>query len=428
MYHNILDGLTELKFKSNYFVRSIELFDIFTNLCYYNSMVKRENWLKKIRPFYENELVKVLIGIRRCGKSVILKQIRDEIGSDDSHKIFINFEDLQFSALCDEINLYNYIKSKITDSQKYYLFFDEIQNVLNFEKAVNSLRLLNTSIFITGSNAKLLSGELATLLSGRYVSFRIMPFCFAESLEIQKIEKADDNALMDYIRWGGMPQRFSIQNEEERRIFLSDLYDSIVLKDIISRYKVQNVDLLNRIVTYLSVNRAQIFSGTSIVNFLKSENRECSKETLYNYLSYITNSCVMNKARRYDIHGKKLLSTLEKYYLTDISFARLHSQKIDIGASLENIVYNELICRGYEVQTGVLKNAEVDFIAQKGSEKKYFQVCYLLASEETQKREFGAFDSVGDYYPKFVLSTDHFDFSQNGIIHKNIIDWLLEGE
>ena len=162
---------------------------------------------------------------------------------------YYNFEDLQFSALCDEINLYNYLKSKITDSQKYYLFFDEIQN----------------------------------------------------------IEKADDDALMDYIRWDGMPQRFSIQNEEERRIFLSDLYDSIVLKDIISRYKVQNVDLLNRIVTYLSVNMSQIFSGTSIVNFLKSENRECSKETLYNYLSYITNSCVMNKARRYDIHGKKLL-------------------------------------------------------------------------------------------------------------------------
>ena len=389
-------------------------------------MVIRESWLKKIRPFYENELIKVLIGIRRCGKSVLLKQISDEITTDEKHKIFINFENLQFSDICNEKELYNYVKGKITDNKKYYLFFDEIQNVSNFEKAIKSLRLLNTSIFITGSNAKLLSGELATLLSGRYVSFRIMPFSFAESIEIQKIEKADDTTLMDYIRWGGMPQRFSIKNENELKVFLSDLYDSIVLKDIISRYKVQNVDLLNRIVTYLSINMSQIFSGNSIVNFLKSEKRECSKETLYNYLSYIINSCVMNKAQRYDIHGKKILSTLEKYFLTDVSFARLHSQNIDIGASLENIVYNELICRGYEVQIGVLKNAEVDFIAQKGNEKNYYQVCYLLADKNTQKREFSAFDYVGDHNPKYVLSTDHFDFSQNGIIHKNITDWLLE--
>ena len=274
----------------------------------------------------------------------------------------------------------------------------------------------------------LLSGELATLLSGRYVSFKIMPFTFAESLEIQGIKKADDEALMDYIRWGGMPQRFSVKGEEERQVFLSDLYDSIVLKDIISRYKVQNIDLLNRIVTYLSINMSQIFSGTSITNFLKSEGRECSKETLYNYISYIQNSCVANRAVRYDIKGKKTLSTLEKYYLADLSFARLHTRKIDIGASLENIVFNELLCRGYDVYVGTLKNAEIDFVAQKGSERKYFQVCYLLGDEETQKREFGAVDLVRDNYPKFVLSADHFDFSQNGIVHKNIIDWLLEDE
>lgn len=389
-------------------------------------MVIRENWLKKIRPFYENELVKVLIGIRRCGKSVILKQIADEIHTDDSHKIFINFEDLQFALLTDEMSLYEYVKNLITDDQKYYLFFDEIQNVANFEKAINSFRLLNTSIFITGSNAKLLSGELATVLSGRYVSFKILPFSFAEALEIQGIEKADDDALMDYIRWGGMPQRFSMHSEDELKIFLSDLYDSIVLKDIIARYKIQNIDLLNKIFAYLSINMSQIFSGTSIVNFLKSEKRDCSKESLYNYLSFIINSCVMNKIPRYDIQGKKVLSTLEKYYLTDVSFARIHSQKIDIGASLENIVYNELLNRGYEVYIGILKNAEIDFIATKGNEKLYFQVCYLLATEETVAREFGAYDSVRDNYPKYVLSLDKFDFSQNGIIHKNLIDWLLE--
>jgi predicted AAA+ superfamily ATPase len=308
------------------------------------------------------------------------------------------------------------------------LFFDEIQNVANFEKAINSFRLFNTSIFITGSNAKLLSGELATVLSGRYVSFRILPFTFKEALEIQGIENADETALMDYIRWGGMPQRFSIKNNNELKIFYSDLYDSIVLKDIIVRYRIQNIDLLNRIFAYFSINMSQIFSGTSIVNYLKSQNRECSKESLYNYLSFIINSCVMNKVSRYDIHGKKVLATLEKFYLADVSFARIHSDKIDIGASLENIVFNELLNRGYDVKIGILKNAEVDFVAQRGNEKKYFQVCYLLATDETVKREFGAYDNVKDNYPKYVLSLDRFDFSQDGIIHKNIIDWLLENE
>ena len=389
-------------------------------------MVARENWLKKIRPFYESELIKVLIGIRRCGKSVILTQIAQEIKADETHKIFINFEDLQFSDLKDEMSLYKYVKNLITDEKKYYLFFDEIQNVMNFEKAINSFRLLNTSIFITGSNANLLSGELATLLSGRYISFKILPFTFAEVLEIRRIKDADDEVLMDYIRWGGMPQRFSINTDNELKVFFSDLYDSIVLKDIVTRYKIQNVSLLNKIIDYLSINMSQIFSGTSIVNFLKSEQRDCSKESLYNYLSFIINSCIMNKVSRYDIQGKKVLSTLEKYYLADVSLARVHSTKMDIGASLENIVYNELLNRGYEVYIGILKNAEIDFIAQKGNEKIYLQVCYLLASDETVAREFGVYDSVKDNYPKYVLSLDKFDFSQNGIIHKNLIDWLLE--
>lgn len=389
-------------------------------------MIIRETWLKKIRPFYENELIKVLIGIRRCGKSVILKQIANEIEADDAHKIFINFEDLEFNALQDELTLYNYVKALITDEKKYYLFFDEIQNVQNFEKAINSFRLLNTSIFITGSNAKLLSGELATLLSGRYVSFKILPFTFTEAVEIQGIANPDEKTLMDYIQWGGMPQRFSIKHDDELKIFLSDLYDSIVLKDVVTRYKIQNIALLNKIIDYLSINTSQIFSGTSIANFLKSEKRDCSKESLYNYLTFITNSCIVNKISRYDIQGKKILTTLEKFYLTDVGLARIHSTRIDLGASLENIIYNELVSRGYEVHIGILRNAEIDFIAQRGNQKEYFQVCYLLASEETIKREFGAFNSVKDNYPKYVLSLDKFDFSQDGIIHKNIIDWLLE--
>ena len=393
-------------------------------------MVKRELWLKKIRPFYENELIKVLIGIRRSGKSIILKQIQDELltnGVDSDHIIFINFEDLDFSFIKNETDLHSYIKPQIVDDKKYYLFFDEIQNVKNFEKVLNSLRATqNVSIFITGSNANLLSGELATLLAGRYVTFKIMPFTFVESLQIQNITNPTDSDLMNYLKFGGMPQRFYLSTESEIKIFLSDLYDSIVLKDIISRYKVKNVELLDKIINYLASTSSQIFSASSINNFFKNEGRECSKETLYNYLSYVVQSCVVNKAKRYDISGKKTLSTLEKYYLADTGFANLHSLKFDIGAMLENVVYNELIARGYEIQVGVTSNSEIDFIATKDGQKEYYQVAYILHDENTIKREFGVYQKVKDNFPKFVISADHFDFSQDGIIHKNIIKWLLE--
>ena len=393
-------------------------------------MVKRELWLKKIRPFYENELIKVLIGIRRSGKSIILKQIQDELltnGVDSEHIIFINFEDLAFSFIKNETDLHNYIKPQIIDDKKYYLFFDEIQNVQNFEKVLNSLRATqNVSIFITGSNANLLSGELATLLAGRYVTFKIMPFTFAECLQIQNISNPTDSDLMKYLKFGGMPQRFSLSTESEIKTFLSDLYDSIVLKDIISRYKVKNVELLDKIINYLASTSSQIFSASSINNFFKNEGRECSKETLYNYLSYVVQSCVVNKAKRYDISGKKTLSTLEKYYLADTGFANLHSLKFDIGAMLENVVYNELLARGYEIQVGVTSNSEIDFIATKDGQKEYYQVAYILHDENTIKREFGVYQKVKDNFPKFVISADHFDFSQDGIIHKNIIKWLLE--
>ncbi len=404
------------------------LFYIFIEV---NYMVKRELWLKKIRPFYENELIKVLIGIRRSGKSIILKQIQDELlanGINPDHIIFINFEDLAFSFIKNETDLHNYIKPQIIDDKKYYLFFDEIQNVQNFEKVLNSLRATqNVSIFITGSNANLLSGELATLLAGRYVTFKIMPFTFVECLKIQNISNPTDSDLMNYLKFGGMPQRFSLSTESEIKTFLSDLYDSIVLKDIISRYKVKNVELLDKIINYLASTSSQIFSASSINNFFKNEGRECSKETLYNYLSYVVQSCVVNKAKRYDISGKKTLSTLEKYYLADTGFANLHSLKFDIGAMLENVVYNELIARGYEIQVGVTSNSEIDFIATKDGQKEYYQVAYILHDENTIKREFGVYQKVKDNYPKFVISADHFDFSQDGIIHKNIIKWLLEG-
>lgn len=397
-------------------------------------MIKREEYLKRIRGFYNQDLIKVITGIRRSGKSTLLKQIIDELkdkGVKQERIIYINFEDIEMSFIKNDIDLNSYIKKKIKDDEKYYLFFDEIQNVIDWEKAVNSFKATkNVSIFITGSNSNLLSGELATLLAGRYVSFKIQPFSFKEVCELKGIEEKEkiEKAFEDYMKWGGMPQRFYFNDEQETKNYLMDLYDSIVVKDIISRYKVKDVELLNKILEYLMSTPAQQFSVTNIVNYLKSESRNCSNETLYNYLSYITNSFIMNKAKRYDIKGKRVLSTNDKYYLTDLGLGQVKSpiKAKGKGSVLENIVYNELINRGYEVLVGKSDSFEIDFIASYFDEKIYVQVAYILADDDVIEREFGAFKEIQDNYPKYVLTMDKLDFSQNGIIHKNVIDWLLE--
>lgn len=397
-------------------------------------MIKREKYLKNIRGFYDQDLIKVITGIRRSGKSTLLKQIIDELKESGVNKekiIYINFEDIEMSFIKNDMDLNAYIKKQIKDDEKYYLFFDEIQNVIDWEKAVNSFKATkNVSIFITGSNSNLLSGELATLLAGRYVSFKIQPFSFREVCELKGIEDKEEieKAFEDYMKWGGMPQRFCFKDEQETKNYLMDLYDSIVVKDIISRYKVKDVELLNKILEYLMSTPAQQFSVTNIVNYLKNENRNCSNETLYNYLSYITNSFIMSKAKRYDIKGKRVLSTNDKYYLTDLGLGQVKSsiKTKGKGSVLENIVYNELINRGYEVLVGKSDSSEIDFIASYFDEKIYVQVAYILADDDVIEREFGAFKEIQDNYPKYVLTMDKLDFSQNGIIHKNIIDWLLE--
>lgn len=397
-------------------------------------MIKREEYLKNIRGFYDQDLIKVITGIRRSGKSTLLKQIIDELKESGVNKekiIYINFEDIEMSFIKNDMDLNAYIKKQIKNDEKYYLFFDEIQNVIDWEKAVNSFKATkNVSIFITGSNSNLLSGELATLLAGRYVSFKIQPFSFKEVCELKGIEDKGEieKAFEDYIKWGGMPQRFYFNDEQETKNYLMDLYDSIVVKDIISRYKVKDVELLNKILEYLMSTPAQQFSVTNIVNYLKNENRNCSNETLYNYLSYIINSFIMSKAKRYDIKGKRVLSTNDKYYLTDLGLGQVKSsiKTKGKGSVLENIVYNELINRGYEVLVGKSDSSEIDFIASYFDEKIYVQVAYILADDDVIEREFGAFKEIQDNYPKYVLSMDKLDFSQNGIIHKNVIDWLLE--
>lgn len=395
-------------------------------------MIIRETVLKKIRPFYDNELIKVLIGLRRSGKSVILQQIMDELienGVAKSQIIYMNFEDFQYSSITNAKQLYEYICGERKNEKKYYLFFDEIQMVNEFERVINSFRATwDVSIFITGSNGKLLSGELATLLSGRYVSFRVTPFSFVEYCEIKQIAEPSEEDLLEYMNWGGMPQRFSMKSENETRTFLHDLCNSIVLRDIVQRTGAKEVDLINRIMEYLMLNPSQTFSAKGILNYFKSVNRIVSAQTLYNYLDHIQSSLIVSKVQRYDIRGKQLLTTLDKYFLTDLGLGRIHNSgyKLEMGAMLENIVYNELRNRDYEVYVGKIPNGEVDFVAVRGDQREYYQVAYYLTDQSVIDREFGAFRAISDNYPKYVISMDKADFSRDGILHKNVIKFLME--
>ena len=403
-------------------------------------MIIREKYLSKIRPFYNVDLIKVITGIRRCGKSVILTQIMDELkatGIKEEQIIYINFELKKYSNIKNDDDLYLYIKEMLNKDIKYYLFFDEIQNILYWEKTINSFKAEykdKVSIFITGSNSDLLSGELATHLAGRYVSFRIFPFTFKE---VCKLKGKEDKGIFelekdfyDYIKWGGLPQRFVLTSEEEIKTYLMDVYNSIVIKDIIDRFGIKDLDLFNRIVEYIVTTPAQIFSAENLVKYFMSDGRSVTKNTVYNYLEYMVLAMLISKAERYDIRGKRILNGMYKYYLTDLGLGQVMNtnKKPQMGAYLENIVYNELLSRGYDVKIGGLDNTKIDFIATRFDEKIYIQVTFILADENVINREFGAFNGINDNYPKYVISTDKIDMSQNGIIHMNIIDWLLKDE
>lgn len=396
-------------------------------------MLKRELYLSRIRGFYDSDLVKILVGIRRCGKSVILNQIIEELkekGIQDNHIIYINFEFIEYEELQDYKKLNSYIKEKIKDNKLYYVFLDEVQNVDKFEKVVNSLRasLKNISIFITGSNSKLLSEEISTVLSGRYVSFNINPLSYKEYVELTKKNPKEENTFWDFVQWGGLPNRTQFTEENNIKDYLHSVFDSIILRDVIGRLGLKDTLLFNLILQYIVDTTGREFSAKNIINFLKSEGREVSTITLYKYLEALCKALIIRKVYRYDIRGRAVLKTLNKYYMTDLGISQIKNNNFEINKSfaLENVVYNELITRGYEVYIGKTKKGEVDFIATKTKKKLYFQVAYYLSDEKVIEREFGAFKDIDDNYPKYVISMDKCDFSQNGIIHKNIIDWLIE--
>ena len=396
-------------------------------------MLKRELYLSRIRGFYDSDLIKILVGIRRCGKSVILKQIMKELKEkkiDDNHIIYVNFELIEFEELLDYKKLNSFIKEKIKDKKKYYVFLDEIQKVDKFEEVVNSLRasIDNISIFITGSNSKLLSNELSTVLSGRYVQFNIYPLSYKEFIKLTKKDAKSEETFWDFVKWGGFPNRVQFTDESNIKDYLHSVFDSIILRDVVERLGLKNTVLFDLLLQYIVDTTGRQFSAENVINFLKSEGKSISTETLYMYLDALCKALIIKKIYRYDIHGKAILKTLNKYYMTDLGIAQIKNNNFEINKSfaIENIVYNELLERGYEVYIGKIKDGEIDFIATKTEEKLYIQVTYLLESDKVVEREFGAYKEIEDSYPKYVLSLDKANFSRDGIIHKNIIEWLLE--
>ena len=402
-------------------------------------MIKREMYMKRIRPFINTDLIKVITGIRRCGKSVMLDLIKQELeesGIDPSRFISINFEDMRYEHLHTARALHDEIRERAAGvSERIYLFFDEIQEVDGWEKCINSLRVsMDCDIYITGSNARLLSGELATYLGGRYVEFVIYPFSFSEFTELYRQtapETSVPQCFQKYLLCGGMPYLSNIRYEEEpSRQYLTDLFNSVQLKDIVRRNSIRDIDLLERVISYITVNVGNTFSAASLVKFFKSEHRTVAAETVMNYIRYCCDAFLFYQIRREDIKGKQLLASNEKYYIADhgIREAVFGGNMRDINLILENIVCMELLRRGYTVTVGKSKNKEIDFICHDRNEKIYIQVTYLLASEETIDREFSVYDSISDNFPKYVVSMDELDMSRNGIKHRNIRDFLLMEE
>ena len=398
-------------------------------------MLIREKYLSKIRGFYEEtSLIKIVYGMRRSGKSVILNQIMDEIkanGVKENNIIYINFESLKYDFIKDAKDLYEYIEKLTENDDKYYVFLDEIQKVENFEKGINSLRITNNySIFITGSNSRMTLLELSTDLSGRYVSFRINPLSFKEVVELTNTKKDKyEELLFDIFKWGSLPQRFLFKSDDDKMSYLSSVYDSIILKDIIERLGIKDVTSFSKVLQYILDTEAKEFSRDNVIEFLKKEHHEIANDTLYNYLEALTSTFIMNKVYRYDLHGKSILKTLNKYYANDLGIKQIKTtgDNINYSISLENIVYNDLIGKDYKVYVGKTKKGEIDFVATKNNITKYIQVCYKLEGESTIEREFGAFNEI-EGNNKYVISLDKEDYSKNGIKHINIFDFLMNDD
>lgn len=399
-------------------------------------MILRQSYLDYAIKFVDQDLVKIFTGIRRSGKTVLMKQMRDWLlshGRRPEQILMFNLESLSVRQKAQQNVLYDEILSYAAHHPgKLYLFFDEVQEIPQWQLLINSFRVdLDCDIYLTGSNATLLSDELATYLSGRYIRIQVYPFTLKEAKAFQQEQgsfTSNEALFMDYLRFGGFPQRFYLPDAPSTETYLRDLYEAVVLRDIVSRHGVRDTATLQKLLAFVLDNIGNPFSARKISGALTSMGTKTTVPTVLNQLKWFQEAFVIEAAPRYDLIGKSLLSSTEKYYAADLGLRNIvkTSEKLDYSKLYENLVYLEMRSRGYEVRVGKWNNQEIDFICQKGREKQYIQVAYLI-TEQDHEREFGNLERIPDNYPKYVISGDLPDLSENGIIHKNILQFLLEG-
>ena len=398
-------------------------------------MIERNEYLNKLIYWKDKQIIKIITGIRRCGKSTIFELYKNYLKSNkvkDNQIISINFEDMEFEELFDYQKLYKFITSKIQNNRKYYIFLDEIQHVNNFQKVVDSLFIKkNVDVYITGSNAYLLSGELATLLSGRYIEIEMLPLSFKEYCNYYKNQK-DKKVLFDnYLKFGGFPYTTELNNDNKAiETYLKGIYSAVLLKDVVAKNKISDVMILESVIKFVFHNIGSFVSTKKIADTLNSNGRKVSVNTIENYLSALINCYILYRVNRFDIKGKQYLKTLEKYYVADTGLRDIliTSQETDIGHILENVVYLELLRRGYKVCVGkVIDEKEIDFVAESSNEIIYYQVCSNIKNVDILKRELSALSKIKDNFPKYLITQDEtLEKTYNGIKQINIIDWLLE--
>lgn len=402
-------------------------------------MINRPIYMEKILPFIDTPFTKILTGIRRCGKSTILLMLKDELkkrGILQEQILSYNFDSLQYEEIDTAEKLYNEIKARLYKGGKTYLVLDEVQEVKEWERAVNSFMLdFDVDIYVTGSNSRMMSSEISTYLTGRYVSFHIFPLTFAEYLMFRNEYKevgAIYGEFARYLRYGGFPAiQLKEYGQDEAYTVVRDIYNSTIFTDIVKRNQIRKVDQLERVVKYTFSNIGQTFSALSLSKYLKNENRSMDPETVYSYLNKLETAYILNRCSRYDIKGKEILKTQEKFYLSDtaLRYSVLGYDSDTVASMLENIVYLELRVRGYDVYVGKFDNTEIDFVATKQNEKIYIQVSEKIEREETREREYGNLLSISDNYPKYVLRADEFTGGNyEGIKTMHVADFLLSPE
>lgn len=400
-------------------------------------MIKRETYINKLSQLKDQNLIKIITGIRRCGKSTLLEAFKNKLlasGVSAENIVFLNFEERENLHLTDWTTLYDEIVKTVNSDKKYYIFLDEVQLVNDFEKLINGLfTKKNIDLFVTGSNAYLLSSELATLLTGRYIAINVQPYSFKEYTLANKEEKNSDRLFRKYINASCFPEAVTLAQNNENLVndYLQSIYDTVIIKDIAQRYKLRNIHNLHRVISFVFDSVGSYISPTNIAAELnKNSQKKISHNTIIKYLDFLTKSYILYVAPRYDIKGKELLTTNEKYYVVDLGLKNITATNkyySDLGHKLENVVYFELLRRGGKVYVGKHNDKEIDFVVQKpNNEREYYQVAFTVNDEKTFNREISAFRNIKDNYPKYLLTLDFDNTSIGGIQKLNVIDWLLQ--